>query len=42
MHHARSRIMEQRKLETEDIPESFELPMFVQRFKEVGMDIVHL
>lgn len=42
MHHARSLIMEQRKLKTEDIPETFELPLFVQRFKEVGMDIVHL
>lgn len=42
MHHARKLIMEQRKLETDGIPESFELPMFVQRFKEVGMDIVHL
>lgn len=42
MHHARSLIIEQRRKETEDIPKTFELPMFVQRFKEVGMDIVHL
>ena len=42
MHHARSLIMEQRRKETKDIPEPFKLPLFVQRFKEVGMDIVHL
>ncbi len=42
MHHARELIMEQRKLKTDSIPKDFELPIFVERFKELGMDIVHL
>ncbi|MEM9018738.1 MAG: hypothetical protein AAGC68_17140, partial [Verrucomicrobiota bacterium] len=42
MWHARELIMSQRKQKTNAIPETFELPLFVERFKEVGMDVVHL
>ncbi|MEO0415605.1 MAG: hypothetical protein AAF226_11700, partial [Verrucomicrobiota bacterium] len=42
MHHARKLIMAQRDARSNDIPEDFVNPMFVQRFKEVGMDIAHL
>ncbi|MEM1441785.1 MAG: hypothetical protein AAGF67_05550 [Verrucomicrobiota bacterium] len=42
MWHARSLIMAQRRLKTDEIPESFKAPLFVKRFKDVGMDIVHL
>ncbi|MEM7143493.1 MAG: hypothetical protein AAF591_00065 [Verrucomicrobiota bacterium] len=42
MWHARELIMAQQEQETDSIPEAFELPLFVKRFKEIGMDIVHL
>ncbi|MEM7698499.1 MAG: hypothetical protein AAF236_08865, partial [Verrucomicrobiota bacterium] len=42
MHHTRNLIMKQRELNTDAIPQSFASPLFVERFKEVGMDIVHL
>lgn len=42
MWHTRELIMEQRKRKTNSIPARFKRPMFVERFKEIGMDIVHL
>ena len=40
--HTRSLIKEQKRLNTNDVPKSFQAPAFVRKIKEAGIDVIHL